>query len=135
MKSNQSLTTLTLSSEAEIPFYYLVTVKYFLPFSIPAGLLSSIIIFYLCLNKSVKMNNRSRYLYLFYAASELILIFFKDIIEGFLSDGMYLLTSGRYFMSLETISILSCKIFRSGRFVFEVLASYSITILNIERLS
>ena len=117
----------------EIPWYYKHTVKYFLPISIPAGFITTLLTLILLPRSSVRINKRCRYLYLFYAIFEGILIFFKEIQDGYLSDGMFWLTNGEFYVSLETISSFSCKVFRGFRFSSEVLAAYSITILNIER--
>ena len=118
-----------------IPLYYQLIVKYFLPISIPAGIITSLLSVIVLPNSTVRINSRCRYLYLFYTVSELFLIFFKEMQDGFLSDGMYWLSGGKYFVSLETISGISCKVFRGFRFSFEVLAAYSITFMNIERFA
>ena len=121
-------------SNLQTPVYYYLTVKYFLPISIPTGIMTSLLTLIVLPKSSIRINERCRYLYLFYTASEVMLLFFKEIQDGFLSDGMYWLTDGRFYLSLETISSFSCKLFRGSRFSTEVLAAYSITVLNIERL-
>ena len=116
-----------------IPFYYQIIVKYYLPFSIPIGIVTSILTLITLPRSSVRLNQRCRYLYLFHTASELVLIFFKELQDGYLSDGMYWLTDGKVYLSLETISSLFCKIFRGARFSSEAITAYSITFMNIER--
>ena len=116
-----------------LPWYYLLTVKFILPVTIPAGIIAHFLSLIALSHKSVNLNSNCRYLLLFYTISESILIFFKDIQDGFLSDGMYWLTGGKYFVNFETISGWSCKFFRGCRFSTEVLASYSLTFINFER--
>ena len=115
------------------PVYYALTLRYFLILSIPSGIISSIMTLIALSSSQVQINKRCRYLYLFDTISECCLIFFKDIITGFLGDGLSLLSDGKVSINLETKSILFCKIFRGCRFSTEVLASYSITIMTVER--
>ena len=106
------------------PFYYQITVNFFLPISIPTGIMSCLLTIIILPSSSVRINSRCRYLYLFYTASESFLIFFKDIHEGYLPDGIEWITGGNIFLSLEAISSLFCKVFRGLRFSTEALAAY-----------
>ena len=117
----------------QTPGYYKFIIKYFLPVSIPAGLFTTLLTLVLLPSQNIKINNQCRYLYLFYIVSEFFLIFFKEVQDGLLSDGLVWLSEGKIFLSLETSSSLFCKIFRGCRFSIEVLATYSITIMNFER--
>ena len=119
--------------DPNVYWFYLWTVKYFLLFSIPTGIISNILILITLPRSSVRLNSRSRYLYLFYTISDCVLLFFKEIEDGFLDHTLYWLSDGKLFVFLEALSTEACKIFVSGRFITEILASYSITTMNLER--
>lgn len=118
-----------------IPFYRQWTILYVQPVTIPLSIIGNILTLIVLPMKQVRMNRRCRYLYLFYTLSDTILIFFKDIQDGYMADGLYWMTNGRINIYLELLSSAGCKIFRGTRFSTEALAAYTMITMNVERYS
>ncbi len=116
-----------------MPWYRKWTILYAQPIIIPLSILGNILTLIVLPMRTVRMNNRCRYLYVFYTLAETSLIFFKDIQDGFLADGLYLLSNGRIDIFLEILSSFGCKFFRGTRFSTEALAAYTLVIMNLER--
>ncbi len=119
--------------DSGVPWYYEWAVKYIHPFSIIIAIICNAISLIVIAQTSVKINSRLRYLYICYLVWDFGLIFFKDLQDGYLADGLYWATNGKFFIAFELISSAACKFFRGGRFSTEVLSAYTITFMNIER--
>lgn len=134
--SNKSFSTPFGSSIVTrgIPFYRQWTILYLQPVTILLSIIGNLLTLVVLPMRSVRMNPRCRYLYLFYTVSDTFLIFFKDIQDGYMADGLYWMSDGRINIYLELISSAGCKIFRGSRFSTEALAAYTIIIMNLERL-
>ena len=130
--SNISMSNLQINS---YQWYNVLAIKYFALFSIPCGILTNILILITLPRSTVRLNSRTRYLYLFYTINDCFLLFFKDIEDGFLDHSLRLITGGKVYVFLETLSIETCQVFLSGAFITEILVSYSITIMNFERFA
>lgn len=116
--------------DAGVLWYYEWLVKFVQPVTIPLGLVSNAVSLALLPRRSVRINLRCKYLYMFSLIADTLLIVFKDLVDGYLSDGLYWLSDGRFYLDLEFIS---CHVFRSARFILEILSNYSITFIVIER--
>ena len=119
--------------DPNVYWFYLWTVKYFLLFSIPTGIISNTLILLTLPRSTVRLNSRSRYVYLFYTISDCFLLIFKDFEDGFLDHTLYWLSDGKVYVFLEALSTETCKIMLSAAYITEILAAYSITTMILER--
>lgn len=60
-------------------WYYVWTVLYLQPYIVPSSVLCNLLVIITLPRSSVRMNQRCRYLYVFFTVWDTILIFFKDI--------------------------------------------------------
>ena len=81
----------------------------------------------------MKINERCKYLWMCALVADSLLVFFKDLVDGWLDDGLFLLSGRATFLHTELLSHAACKLFRGTCFLLEVLSNYSTSAMLIER--
>ena len=83
--------------------------------------------------RQVKINKRCKYLWMWALVADSLLVFFKDLVDGWLDDGIFLLSGRATFLHTELLSHTACKLLRGACFLLEVLSNYSTSAMLIER--